>query len=394
MVMVKRKRLRLSSATARVNKAKGWIEHDVTAVWPNGEWERERQMCPRQTIGAARDFARARLQAMLDAGPPSTRRSFESIVWDKYIGEFRRLHFAGGPRGALKPSQVSSIESHWENHIRPFWGSLTLDKTTPVAIAEWVSELQRPVMIRGEKGMRKPKTINNILITFNTMLARAEEWGYAPAGLPRARTLRLARPEIDFYTEESYAMLLEGARRCGADVELAVLLGARAGLRAGEIVGLRADDVGETKNELLVQRSIWNVNVHLPKSGKPRRVPIGAELADRLRSSASGYVLSNDDGSPLTGRQLQHLVKRAERAAGLPDPGGRVHKLRHTYASHLVMRGVAIVVVKELLGHSDIQTTMRYAHLAPTALEAAVLALDGDRAETTLETKKIAGKVG
>lgn len=63
------------------------------------------------------------------------------------------------------------------------------------------------------------------------------------------------------------------------------------------------------------------------------------------------------------------------RRAGLRHLGW--HALRHTYASHLVMRGASVMEVKELLGHSSIQMTMRYAHLSPSARKSAVALLDG-----------------
>jgi integrase len=390
---VKRKRLPRSTATARVNKAKGWIEHDVIAVWPNGERERERQMCPRQTLGAARDYARQRLQALLDLGPPSTRKTIERTTWAKFWPEFKRLHFVHGPRGELKPSQKASIESHWKHHIEPFWGKLAFDETTAVVIATWIAKLQEPTKIRKKERARSANTVNKIAITFNTMLNRAEEWHFAPRDLPRAPTFRIAKPEIEFYTRDDFEVLAAAAKRCGPDVEMAIQLGARAGLRAGEIVGLRASDVPADRDELLIQRSIWRGKVHAPKSGKPRRVPVSRELAAAIRERPSGYVL-NDDGAPLTGRQLAHLVKRAELGAGIAGASGKVHKLRHTYASHLVMLGVPLKVVQELLGHADIATTMRYAHLAPGAMEAAVARLTGDRVETISGRAISAGKSG
>jgi integrase len=373
---------------------KGWIEYDIVAVWPNGEHERERRQCPLQTMTGARAWAKERERELYALGPPSTRKARARVTWAKFWIEFKRLHFTSGPRGALKPSQVASIESHWTHHIAPFWGWRALDDTTAHLVLEWLTALQAPAESRRGKikTARRPKTINNILITFNTMLSRAEEWEIAPRGLPRAKLLRVAKPEIEFYHADELRQLLEGAWRCGLDVAIAVLLGARAGLRAGEIIGLRGSDVAPHRDELLIQRSIWKGKIHAPKSGKPRRVPIPEDLAAHLRA-VKGYVLANKDGSPLSGRQLQHLVRRAELAAGIADASGRLHRLRHTYASLLVMKGAPLAVVQALLGHAEIATTMRYAHLSPGALEDAVKLL-GDGGETMQARAITAGKSG
>lgn len=376
----------------RKNKSNGWLEYDIQWVWPNGEHARERRQCPKQTPGAADEYAKQRERDEYAKGPPSTRAQVVRTKWDEFWPHFKRLHFELGPRGALKPSQQASIESHWEHHIQPFWGWRAFHDTAALLIDEWIAGLQAPCEIRGKKATRTANTINKISITFNTMLNRAEKWGYAPRDLPRAQTLRIAKPEIDFYTRADFDVLAEAAKRAGPDVDMVIQLGARAGLRAGEIAGVRPGDVAADRNELLVQRSIWKGKMHAPKSGKPRRVPIAPELAAAIRERPSGYVL-NDDGAPLTGRQLQHLVKRAERAAGFPSTG-RVHKLRHTYASHLVMIGVPLKVVQELLGHADIATTMRYAHLAPGALEDAVAKLAGEGPERIENAKNLPAKVG
>jgi len=75
---------------------------------------------------------------------------------------------------------------------------------------------------------------------------------------------------------------------------------------------------------------------------------------------------------------LKHPLLRALRGAGITREHGCIgwHDMRHTYGSHLAMRGVAIKVIQELMGHATIEMTMRYAHLSPQARESAVPELD------------------
>jgi len=85
----------------------------------------------------------------------------------------------------------------------------------------------------------------------------------------------------------------------------------------------------------------------------------------------SGYVFGN--GKPIT--DVKHSFTSACRKAGITD--FRFHDLRHTYASHLAMRGVHIRALQELLGHKTLAMTQRYSHLAPEQLQNAVKLLDG-----------------
>lgn len=88
-----------------------------------------------------------------------------------------------------------------------------------------------------------------------------------------------------------------------------------------------------------------------------------------LRKKDTGYVFSKS-GDSIGCRALLTHLKKVSNAAGIGNIGW--HTLRHTFASHLAVRGVPVPVVQALLGHASISTTMRYAHVAPSALRSAI----------------------
>ena len=121
--------------------------------------------------------------------------------------------------------------------------------------------------------------------------------------------------------------------------------------------------------------------VGLPKGGRERTVDLPASAVEALkayRHLCGPSVFCQPDGQPLTAGMLKHPLLRALRMAGVSRAEGFIgwHDLRHTYGSHLAMRGVALKVIQELMGHATIEMTMRYAHLSPEARESAVQELD------------------
>ena len=95
-------------------------------------------------------------------------------------------------------------------------------------------------------------------------------------------------------------------------------------------------------------------------------------------------VLCQDDGQPLTRQMVQYRVLRASRRAKLSQDG--VHILRHTFCSHLAMRGAPPRAIQELAGHRELGMTQRYMHLSPAALDSAIRLLDQPLAVQSLET--------
>jgi len=141
----------------------------------------------------------------------------------------------------------------------------------------------------------------------------------------------------------------------------------KTGLRKGEVINLRWEDVDFTRKCIRVEsKEDWHT-----KTGNSREIPIYEDLLEILRElpRKSHYVFLNTNGRKY-GYHLTERVKRLGRRIGIENL--TVHALRHTFISHLVMSGVDLVTVKELAGHSDIKTTMRYAHLAPEHLRKSI----------------------
>jgi site-specific recombinase XerD len=93
-----------------------------------------------------------------------------------------------------------------------------------------------------------------------------------------------------------------------------------------------------------------------------------------FRHLRSERVLCLPDGTPMTRDRVIKAIRSAQRVAGLANAG--VHVLRHTFCSHLAMKGAPARAIQELAEHADLSTTQRYMHLSPAATEDAIRLLD------------------
>ena len=111
-------------------------------------------------------------------------------------------------------------------------------------------------------------------------------------------------------------------------------------------------DVDLEKRQLSVERSDWKGQVTSTKGGRVRHVPTTVRLAGALRAHRhlrGARVLCQDNAAPLTQKIVQDHVRRAARVAKVKHEG--VHVLRHTFCSHLAMRGAPARAIQELAGH-------------------------------------------
>ena len=205
-------------------------------------------------------------------------------------------------------------------------------------------------------------------------LAAALTWAVRQDLIPTSPMVGLKLPRktssTDRLSAEEAKRLLDLARSQRADpIEharyIAVCLALRLGLRFGEIFGLRWLDVDLPRRRLTVARSFDRT----PKSGKPRTLPLPAALVDVLTEWKTVC--------PKSPASLVCPVGAGRAAAWLADLLGSIggpasirpwHTLRHTFASLFVESGGSVVALKDILGHSSLDMTLIYSHVAPDAL--------------------------
>jgi integrase len=339
----------------------GW-EVDILFRLPNGRRHRERSKAPVSSKSGALRWGQDRERHLLQYGPEQPKKEVPTL--ESFVSRFVDGYALANRQ---KPSGVAAKRTILNVHLVPALGSKRLDAITNEDIQRLKHQL------RG----RASKTVNNVLTVLSVLLKKAVEWDVIDRMPCTIRLLRVTKPSMGFYDFDEYEQLVGTAKAMDPDAHLIVLLGGEAGLRCGEMIGLEWDDVDLGKRQLCIQRSEWRGHVTVPKGGRLRYVPMTARLASALRDHRhlkGQRVLCQNDGSPLTQDIVGEHVRRAGRKAEVPASGA--HRLRHTFCSHLAMRGAPARAIQELAGHQDLVTTQRYMHLSPTAIESAIKLLE------------------
>ena len=164
-------------------------------------------------------------------------------------------------------------------------------------------------------------------------------------------------------------------------VHVMLALGYGAGLRAGEVVRLRAGDIDSAQNIIRIVQA---------KGRKDRNVMLSPETLNLLRQWWKVRPIRHDDGvpreqrwlfpgrkpgKPMTTRQLNRLFHQTADAAGIRK-AVTLHALRHSFATHLLERGTDIRIIQALLGHHKLDTTARYTRVATGMIAAIASPLD------------------
>ncbi len=255
------------------------------------------------------------------------------------------------------------------NHLRPAFGHIRLTDFNTEHL---------DVFKASRRHLHK-KTMHHILTLLISTLRAANDRGWIGA-FPKVKKPKLSMNDKDFHflrTDEEIRRFLDSAQDEGTNVHALFACAVFTGMRQGELAGLRWDDVDFTKRLITVQRSFDGPT----KNGEVRYVPILDALLPTLRDwrlSCLGQIVFPSEAGTIqqpSGRIFQEVFWRVLDHALFSkierDKKMRryitFHSLRHTFASHWMMKGGDIFRLQRILGHKSIQMTQRYSHLAPDA---------------------------
>jgi integrase len=307
-------------------------------------------------------------QAEVVQGRYQLQRKVASPRFDAFAAdymEYSRAH---------KSSRSSAADQTRLLHLLPFFRRYRLNEITRFLVDKFVHQRRQSISRRGIAPA--PATINRELECLRHMFNKAIEWKKAEHNPVRGmRFLKEPPAQWRILSREEEEHLI---RASASHIRVAILLAANTGLRHGEVLALRKQDIDLKEDILTVVRG---------KGNKRRKVEINLRLknalTEYLRTCQNEYLFFNERiGKPYT--SLKTGFSAAIRRSGIGHC--RFHDLRHLFGTRLVAAGVDLVTVQKLMGHASIETTLRYSHPGARERRRAVdLLSDGHHMDTTRE---------
>jgi integrase len=306
---------------------------------------------------------------------------------DQLVGDFLARWLEDTVRNSVRPKTYDSYELN-VRRLQPLIGSIRLISLSPAHVQSAYGALLR-------RGL-SARSVHHAHAVLHRALKQAVLWDMiARNPTDAASRPRPVRTEMKTLSVDEVRRLFEASEDDRFHALWVIL--ATTGVRLGEALGLRWEDVDLAGGRMMVKRALQRqrgkglVFVE-PKTGRSRRTIHLAQRAvsalgrqkrlqaeERLISGPEwqehGLVFATDVGRPVEGGQVNWRFHKALKSAGLPDM--RVHDLRHTAATILLTLGVHPKIVQEMLGHSTVTLTLdTYSHVAPALHAEAASQLD------------------
>ena len=269
-----------------------------------------------------------------------------NVTWEYFVNQY------------IARSRLEKKKPTWQGEERAF---RNLERVSPIyrlsQMTPFVLEKCKNQWIKDGRGIY---VINRDLRTIRTALHKAESWGYAlKQDWTTVKYIRVPKGRLHFFSPSDLRALHDV---CHGMFKTLLYLGAFAGMRRSEMAHLEWSDIDFARNRIhITPKHEWT-----PKDYERRWIPMAPDLAaylSQLSARKRGRYVLNGDNKPANVEVLSVYFRRLVKKAGVSQ--GNIHTLRHTYASRYVQSGGNIYKLKSYLGHTSIDTTQIYAHLAP-----------------------------
>lgn len=281
--------------------------------------------------------------------------------------------FLADRKQRVKPSTMYRYSFIVRRYLLPALGGQRVDRLTVQKLQSFLDDLKTGRSTGGKA--LSAKSVRDIAI----LLRSALRFGVQKLGIDKAVTdfqiPSSSSPRVDVFSEQELQKLALFCLAHQAPMNIGILLALNTGLRLGELCALRWSDLDFANRTLKISRTAQRINmggktalvVSEPKTERSKRtVTIPADMMKLLtamyaRSAKRGYIFSSHPDRPLEPRTCQRHFKTVLKSCGLKDRN--FHVTRHTFATRCMEKGGDIRTLSELLGHADIQTTLRlYVH--------------------------------
>ena len=326
----------------------------------------------KNVLGRTQTEVKAKLKAAIQEA-----QTLDFSKAGKYtVGEWMEVWFEDYARIKVRPSSHQTYRGYIDNHIQPNIGDIPLEKLTALDLQKSYKKLLTKGRIdrleaKGQPKGLSAKTVRNIHQILSSALKLAQEQRIILTNPAEGCALpKVEHREMKTLPVEQLQSFLREARESGL-FEL-YYLELATGLRRGELLGLKWEDIDLQKGDLRVKRQVSRINgevmeAPLKTKNAYRTLPLAEDTIDVLKEQrekvgSSPWVFPSPNGGPISPDSVLHMLHRVLKRAGLPRV--RFHDLRHTFATLALQNGVDVKTVSGMLGHFSAGFTLdTYAHV-------------------------------